>query len=145
MTNENDEKLILPPETTLSSYERVLEWNTEEEREEVHPIGFIRRPMSVPSDEHHPQGMGSLRDDMALPLKAESTDPFDVIGYEQWGGNETREMDQGKVEFVNVDEVSLVITWCWATPLKRQLLRIHLQWHAYGCEISIKKFVQWQD
>jgi hypothetical protein len=86
MSSEDSDKLRLLPEATQSSYERVLEWQTETEREEAHPIPFLRRPVSVPSDEHHPQGLGALRDDMALP-RTDSNDVFDVTGYGQWAAH----------------------------------------------------------
>ena len=101
MTNVDSEKLRLLPEATQSSYERVLEWNNRVEEEEARPIAFLTRPGSVPNDEHHPQGLSSLRDDMAV---TDSNDPFDVIGYEQWGEHTGAvQMDQGKTNYV--DEV----------------------------------------
>lgn len=105
MTYEDHEKLQLPPEATQSSYERVLEWNNQAEREDLPSIElntFKRRPGSVPNDGHHPIGMGSLRDDMALPTGPSNADPFDVIGYEQWD----EAMEPGKSNFVTFDEIA---------------------------------------
>ena len=102
MTNKDSETLRLLPEATQSSYERVLEWNNQAEQEEARPIAFLRRPGSVPNDEHHPQGLSSLRDDMAV---TDSNHPFNVIEFEQWGQHAgTLQMDQGKTNYV--DEVS---------------------------------------
>ena len=109
MTNKDNEKLILPPEATQSSYDRVLEWKTQTEGEGDRDTAFKRRPGSVPNDEHHPEGLGSLRDDMALPHRTDANYPFDVSGFEQWvqhGG--AQQMAQGKANFVHIDEVQYV-------------------------------------
>jgi hypothetical protein len=109
MTNKDNEKLILPPEATQSSYDRVLEWKTQTEGEGDRDTAFKRRPGSVPNDEHRPEGLGSLRDDMALPHRTDAHYPFDVIGFEQWvqhGG--AQQMAQGKANFVHIDEVQYV-------------------------------------
>lgn len=77
MNNEGIEKLAFPPEATQSSYERVLEWNTQ-------TAAFNRKPGSVPNDKHNPEGMESLRDDMALEQHLpDSSDRYDAIGYGQ--------------------------------------------------------------
>ena len=77
-SKDNDKKLL--PQVTQSSYERVLEWNNQAEQEANH-MAFRRRPGSVSSGEHPPQGLSSLRDDMAL---TDLNDPFDFNGHEQW-------------------------------------------------------------
>ena len=84
MTNESSGKFALPPEATQSSYERVLEWNNQTAAEPAHLAAFNRRPGSVPNDQHNPEGMESLRDDMALQRHlTDSNDPYYSIGYEQ--------------------------------------------------------------
>ena len=105
MTDVGHGKLKLPPEETQSSYERVLEWNNQTERDEISARDtFKRRPGSLPNNEHHPEHLNPLRDDMALPNMNDS-DLFDVIAYGH-GGPE--EMEQGKSSFVNVEDVSEV-------------------------------------
>ena len=104
MANEGSEKLVLLPDATQSSYERVLEWNTQAAADAAHLAAFNIQG-SVPN-EHNPEDMNSFRDDMALQQHLpHSTDAFHVIGYTQW--DERNRIGQTKAGF---DEVSSVMS-----------------------------------
>ncbi|XP_028411547.1 5'-AMP-activated protein kinase subunit gamma-1-like [Dendronephthya gigantea] len=92
MNNVDNGTLKLPPEETQSSYERVLEWNNQAERDEIPSRDAFKR---------RPEDVSPLPDDMALPSMNDS-DLFDVITY---GHGRPEEMEQGKSSFVNVEDI----------------------------------------